>query len=146
AFVVSAFFTAVAGALYAHFITSFSPTVFYFDLTFRVITMLIVGGLGSVSGSVLGAFLVIALAEALRRVEDTTQYYGMSQIVLAVVFILIMFFRREGLLGQREITFDRLFVKGSERARSPAGVGGRGSGIGSSADPTPDPRPPTPDV
>ena len=46
AFVVSAFFTAVAGALYAHFITSFSPTVFYFDLTFRVITMLIVGGLG----------------------------------------------------------------------------------------------------
>ena len=51
AFVVSAFFTAVAGSLYAHFITSFSPTVFYFDLTFRVITMLVVGGMGSVSGS-----------------------------------------------------------------------------------------------
>ena len=46
AFVISAFFTAVAGSLYAHFITSFSPTVFYFDLTFRVITMLIVGGHG----------------------------------------------------------------------------------------------------
>ena len=59
AFVVSAFFTAVAGSLYAHFITSFSPTVFYFDLTFRVITMLVVGGLGSVSGSVLGAVLII---------------------------------------------------------------------------------------
>ncbi len=112
AFVVSAFFTAVAGSLYAHFITSFSPTVFYFDLTFRVITMLVVGGMGSVSGSVIGTMLVVGLAEALRRIEDATLLYGMSQIILAVIFILILIFRREGLLGQREIAFNRLFMKG----------------------------------
>jgi branched-chain amino acid transport system permease protein len=112
AFVVSAFFTAVAGALYAHFITSFSPTVFYFDLTFRVITMLVIGGMGSVSGSLLGTLLVVALAEALRRIEDATLLYGMSQIILALMFMLIMIFRREGLLGQREIALDRWFVKG----------------------------------
>lgn len=112
AFVVSAFFTAVAGSLYAHFITSFSPTAFYFDLTFKVITMLVVGGMGSVSGSVIGTVLVIALAEGLRRVEDVTLLYGISQIILAVIFILIIIFRREGLLGQREIPLDRLFVKG----------------------------------
>jgi branched-chain amino acid transport system permease protein len=114
AFVVSAFFTAVAGSLYAHFITSFSPTAFYFDLTFKVITMLVVGGMGSVSGSVIGTVLVVALAEALRRVEDVTLLYGISQIILAVIFILIIIFRREGLLGQREIPLDRLFVKGGE--------------------------------
>ncbi|HEY3232491.1 MAG TPA: branched-chain amino acid ABC transporter permease [Roseiflexaceae bacterium] len=114
AFVVSAFFTAVAGALYAHFITSFSPTVFYFDLTFRVITMLVLGGMGSVSGSVIGAVCVVVLAEALRRIEDTTLLYGMSQIILALIFILIIIFRREGLLGQREVTLDRLFAKGGE--------------------------------
>jgi branched-chain amino acid transport system permease protein len=114
AFVVSAFFTAVAGSLYAHFITSFSPTVFYFDLTFRVITMMVIGGMGSVSGSVIGTLLVVGLAEALRRIEDITLLYGMSQIILAVIFILIIIFRREGLLGQREIAFDRLFVKGGE--------------------------------
>ncbi len=116
AFVVSAFFTAVAGALYAHFITSFSPTVFYFDLTFKVITMLVVGGMGSVSGSVLGTVLVVALAEGLRRFEDVTLLYGLSQLLLAVIFILIIIFRREGLLGQREIALDRLFVKGGESA------------------------------
>jgi hypothetical protein len=104
AFVVSAFCTAVAGSLYAHFITSFSPTVFYFDLTFRVITMLIVGGMGSVSGSVIGTVLVIALAEALRRFEDVTLLYGLSQIILALIFIFIIIFRPEGLLGQREIS------------------------------------------
>jgi branched-chain amino acid transport system permease protein len=109
AFVVSAFCTAVAGSLYAHFITSFSPTVFYFDLTFRVITMLIVGGMGSVSGSVLGTVFVIALAEALRRVEDVTLLYGMSQIILALIFILVIIFRPEGLLGQRELALNQLF-------------------------------------
>jgi len=112
AFVVSAFFTAVAGSLYAHFITSFSPTVFYFDLTFKVITMLVVVGLGSVSGSIVGTVLVVGLAEVLRRLEDPSQLYGMSGIVLAVLFILIIIFRREGLLGQRELALDRLFMKG----------------------------------
>jgi branched-chain amino acid transport system permease protein len=112
AFVVSAFFTAVAGSLYAHFITSFSPTVFYFDLTFKVITMLVVGGMGSVSGSVVGTVFIVGLAEVLRRIEDPTQLYGISGIVLAVLFILIIIFRRDGLLGQREIALDRLFMKG----------------------------------
>ena len=112
AFVVSAFFTAVAGSLYAHFITSFSPTVFYFDLTFKVITMLVVGGMGSVSGSIVGTVLVVGLTEVLRRIEDPSQLYGMSGIILAALFILIIIFRREGLLGQREIALDRLFMKG----------------------------------
>ena len=112
AFVVSAFFTAVAGSLYAHFITSFSPTVFYFDLTFKVITMLVVGGMGSVSGSIVGTALIVGLAEVLRRIEDPSQLYGISGIVLAVLFILIIIFRREGLLGPREVALDRWFTRG----------------------------------
>jgi branched-chain amino acid transport system permease protein len=115
AFVVSAFFTAIAGALFGHFLGSFSPATFYFDLTFRVVTMLVVGGMGSVSGSVLGAVLVVGLAEALRRIEDTTQLFGMSQVVLALIFIFIIIFRREGLLGQREIDLGRLFARKETR-------------------------------
>ncbi len=133
AFVVGAFFSAVAGALYAHFITSFSPTVFYFDLTFRVITMLVIGGMGSVSGSILGAISITALAEALRRIEDTTLLYGMSQIILALIFIAIITFRREGLLGQREVALDRWFAPGW-RERIPW-VGGRPAPPSGSAPP-----------
>ena len=117
AFVVGAFFSAVAGSLYAHFITSFSPTVFYFDLTFRVITMLVIGGMGSVSGSILGAILIVGLGEALRRVEDATLLYGLSSIVLAVIFIVVITVRREGLLGQREVPLDRLFDRDWWRRR-----------------------------
>ena len=123
AFVVGAFFSAVAGSLYAHFITSFSPTVFYFDLTFRVITMLVIGGMGSVSGSILGAIAIVGLTEALRRVGDATLLYGLSQIILAVIFIVVITVRREGLLGQREVPLDRLFTRrrrpGSPEPTSP---------------------------
>ena len=123
AFVVGAFFSAVAGSLYAHFITSFSPTVFYFDLTFRVITMLVIGGMGSVSGSILGAIAIVGLTEALRRVEDATLLYGLSQIILAVIFIIVITVRREGLLGQREVPLDRLFLRGGGARRAEATAG-----------------------
>jgi len=111
AFVISAFFTAIAGSLYAHFITSFSPTVFYFDLTFRVITMLVIGGLGSVSGSVIGAGVVLAVAEGLRRVEDATLLYGLSGILLAAFFIVVIIRRPGGIMGQREISFGNLVAR-----------------------------------
>jgi branched-chain amino acid transport system permease protein len=128
AFVVSAFFTAVAGALFGHFLGSFSPAAFYFDLTFRVVTMLVIGGMGSVSGSVLGAIFVISLSEALRRVEDATQLFGMSQIILAVIFLLVIIFRRDGLLGQSEIPLGRLFMRGGEARPSIDGQGDKAIG------------------
>ena len=67
------------------------------------------------------ASVVRTYEEVLRRIEDTTLLYGMSQIVLAIVFILIIIFRREGLLGQRELALDRLFAKGGERSASVTG-------------------------
>ncbi len=111
AFAVSAFFTAVVGALWAHYLTSFSPKAFYFDITFRVITMLVVGGMGSITGSVIGPIVVMIIAESLRRLEDVTQLYGISQIVLAVLFILIIIFRPGGLMGDREISFSGIWQR-----------------------------------
>ncbi len=120
AFVISAFFGAVAGSLYAHFIPAFSPSVFYFDITFEVITMLVVGGLGSVTGSVLGAVVIYALSETLREVEDKSQLYGVSGIILGVFFLAIIIFRPEGIMGQRELSLDGLRGRWPRRARPPA--------------------------
>ncbi len=116
AFVISAVFTAIAGSLYAHFLVSFSPEVFYFDLTFRVVTMLVVGGMGSITGSVIGVVLLLVLDDQLRRIADRTQIYGLSQIVQALIFLIIIIFRREGLMGQREISFNRWFARGGGRS------------------------------
>jgi branched-chain amino acid transport system permease protein len=116
AFVISAFLTAIAGSVYAHFLGSFSPSVFYFDITFQVITMLVVGGMGSVSGSVIGAVVMLALGEALRRIEGATLLYGMGGIVIASVLILVIIFRPSGIMGQREISLERFWRLFGRRA------------------------------
>jgi branched-chain amino acid transport system permease protein len=111
AFCVSAFLTGAAGSLWAHFITSFSPKSFFFAQAFNVITMLVIGGLGSVSGSVVGVFLITVFSELLRNAERGLDLgvlrippiYGASQILMAVLFILVIVFRPAGLLGGREI-------------------------------------------
>ncbi len=117
AFCVSAFFTAVAGSLWAHFIQSFSPKAFLFVETFNIITMLIVGGMGSISGSVIGAVGITVLSEVLRNAErgvnlgivQIPPVYGASQILMAVIFILLIVFRPEGIMGKRELDFSRIF-------------------------------------
>jgi branched-chain amino acid transport system permease protein len=118
-FAMSAFLTAVAGALWGHYILSFSPNAFYFSETFDIITMLVVGGMGSISGSVIGTVLVVVLTEVLRGMEggfdlgfvQVPPLYGLSQILMAVAFISVLIFRREGLLGYTEIDFTRLFAR-----------------------------------
>jgi branched-chain amino acid transport system permease protein len=111
AFCLSAFLTGVAGSLWAHFITSFSPKSFFFTQAFSIITMLVIGGLGSVSGSVVGVVLITVLSELLRNAERgfdlgflrLPPLYGASQILMAVLFVLVIVFRPAGLLGGREI-------------------------------------------
>ena len=61
------------------------------------------------SGSVFGTIFIVALAEALRRLEDVTLLYGMSQIILATIFIVIILYRPAGLFGDRELALARLF-------------------------------------
>jgi branched-chain amino acid transport system permease protein len=119
AFVVSAFLTAVAGGLWAHHLTSFSPAALYFTQTFNIIIMLVVGGMGSITGSILGTLLVTALSEGMRNAEmgihlgpiQLPPLYGLSHIVLAVVFVTVIVFRRRGLMGDREISLGWLVGK-----------------------------------
>src|SRR5690606_11072820 len=116
AFVVSAFFAGVAGGLWAHLVGVIAPSVFSYDLTFRVIVMLIIGGLGSITGSVVGALGLFMLPEAFTYLEGAGTH-GLSQLLLAVVLVLVMIFRPNGLLGRRELSL--------ALGRDGAGPGGR---------------------
>jgi branched-chain amino acid transport system permease protein len=108
AFTLSAFFAGCAGALWAHLITAITPASFSFAITFNIVVMLVVGGMGSISGSIIGAIVLTLLPEALRQVETAlasggTPVYGLSQIIIALLAALVMIFRRQGLLGGREV-------------------------------------------
>ncbi|MFN0134428.1 MAG: branched-chain amino acid ABC transporter permease [Phycisphaerales bacterium] len=98
AFVIAAFFAGIAGGLFAHTLgVGLSPEAAGFMRSFDVIIMVVLGGLGSVSGAVAAAIIVTLLPEWLRSVAD----YRM--IIYALALILIMIFRPKGLFGVREV-------------------------------------------
>jgi branched-chain amino acid transport system permease protein len=128
--VVGAGITAIAGSLYAHDVLSILPSAFYFQLTFVIVTMVIVGG-PSVTGGFIGAAALSLLTEFLRRAESgfslgpiaPSEAPGLTTIVLGLLIIGTMILRPNGLAGRWELD-DWLFgvLKRSRRgvAEQPA--------------------------
>ncbi len=99
AFAVSAATVGVAGGLFAHMQSTIRPDDFKMDRSVAMMVMIIVGGLGSVSGAILGAIFVAVTLELMR---DIQQY---RMLAYALMLIVLMIARPGGLLGSRELTF-----------------------------------------
>jgi len=103
AFSLGAFFAGIAGALYAHYYFLIQPTTFTFNRSFDILVMVVFGGLGSLTGSIIAAIAVTALNALL------IDFGGLRMIIYAILLIVIMVFRPQGLLGTKEFTFKSLF-------------------------------------
>ena len=101
AFVIAAFFAGVAGALFAHY-TYLHTNSFTFMKSIEVIVMVVLGGMGSLTGSVLGAILLTALPEALRFASAE------RLIIYSLLLIVLMIARPQGILGRRELSLSRV--------------------------------------
>ena len=102
AWVLSSAVAGAMGAAYAGLLGAFSPKDFYFTLTLTLLTMLIVGGSGSVAGGIVGTIVVTLVVEVLRRVGDANEFFGLTNAGLAIIILLTLYFRRQGILGFRE--------------------------------------------
>lgn len=98
AFVVSAAVAGVGGGLFAHLQSTIRPDDFKFDKSIDMVVMIIIGGLGSVTGAVFGAIFVGVTLELTR---DLSQY---RMVAYALLLILMMLFRPQGMFGRRELT------------------------------------------
>jgi branched-chain amino acid transport system permease protein len=100
AFVISSAFIAIAGFLYASYVSYIDPTSFNLDESIFIISALIVGGLGNIRGPVIGAVFIILLPEALRflGMPDSVAA-NMRQIIYGLALIILMRFRPQGLAG-----------------------------------------------
>lgn len=115
AFVVSAIVVGLGGVLYAFFLP-FVATDFYFTRTVFVVAMLIIGGMRSLAGAVLGALTVGALTEVTRQLEagisvaseTISAPAGTTEVTLGVVVLLILIVRPNGISGGREVTVEAL--------------------------------------
>jgi branched-chain amino acid transport system permease protein len=111
AFAASAFLVGVAGSLFAQYFGSLNPDSFYLTLTFTAIAMLVVGGLTSVSGAVVGTLAISVVLELLRAVERGTTIggweiphrSGLTEVGLAVVLLVVLLTLPAGLTGGREL-------------------------------------------
>lgn len=112
-FVLSALIAGLAGGTWAHFITSFQPKAFYIVETFMLLSMIVIGGQGSISGAFAGTALVTAAREGLRQVEAginnagvfTFEVYGLTELVMAVLMVIVLIWRPNGVIGGQEITW-----------------------------------------
>ncbi|PIE36132.1 branched-chain amino acid ABC transporter permease [candidate division KSB3 bacterium] len=102
ALVIGAFFAGIAGGLWAHLITAITPGSFSLLMAFNIVVMVVVGGMGSMTGSLLAAFLFSTLTEFFRPLEEQFGVYGVGEIVMALVLVLILIYRPKGMFGTGE--------------------------------------------
>jgi branched-chain amino acid transport system permease protein len=113
AFVVSAFIIGLAGALYAHFLSIVNPGSFYLRTTFITLSMLVVGGMYSLSGAVAGVVVISALIEMFRDLEKGVSIGGLTialpngvqEIAIGIITIVILMYLPTGLTRNREFSW-----------------------------------------
>lgn len=101
AFVVSAMLAGIAGCLYAGYIGSLYPSTFKFMKSIEILVMVVLGGMGSMLGSILSATVLTILPELLRSFSD----YRM--VVYSLALVVMMIFRPKGLLGSYDFSLSR---------------------------------------
>ena len=117
-FVISSFFAGVGGALLAMYQTTVQAAAFTSAMTYEILLIVVIGGMGSITGSILASFLFIASREWWLRFLDNQTMIGSFQVpllrsgfrmvVFSVVIMIVVLFYRKGIMGDREFSLKRL--------------------------------------
>ena len=122
-FSVSAFFSAIAGGLYASLLTTVDPRQFYFTMTYNFLLIVVLGGMGSVTGTVISSFIITYGLEALRVFDEPLSLFGINipifrpgfrMVIFSLLLMIVVLFFRNGLMGNKEFSWDgieRFFKK-----------------------------------
>ena len=132
-FVVSSFFAGVGGALFAMYVSNAQAKVFTTTMTYEILLIVVIGGIGSISGSCIATFLYVACSEWWLRFLDKETVLaggfkipllrnGFRMVVFSVVIMIVVLFFRKGILGDRELPeviagWKRKRAKGKEAAQ-----------------------------
>lgn len=112
-FIISSFFAGISGALLAMYQASVQATTFKSSMTYEILLIVVIGGIGSVSGSIIASFLFIASSEWLLRFLDNETYIGgfkvpllrsgFRMVVFSLIIMAVVLFFRQGIMGDREL-------------------------------------------
>ena len=114
-FVISSFFSGVGGALFAMYVSNAQAKAFTSTMTYEILLIVVIGGIGSISGSVIGTFLYVACSEWWLRFLDAETYIGsfkvpllrsgFRMVVFSVVIMIIVLFFSQGIMGEKELSW-----------------------------------------
>lgn len=113
AFCISSFFTGVGGGMFAMFANQAQAKTFTTSMTYEILLIVVIGGIGSISGSCIASFLYVAASEWWLRFLDTETYIGafkvpflrtgFRMVVFSIIIMVVVLFFRRGLMGDREL-------------------------------------------
>lgn len=115
AFVLAAFFAGMAGGIYANQYQMIDPSKFDFNRSVEILIMVVLGGMGSITGSVISATVLTILPEVLRDVLQGFDFDQYRMLIYSIILIAVMLFKPTGLLGRYEISIPGLSVKLKDR-------------------------------
>ena len=132
AFMISGFMAGIGGALLASVLGTIDPNQFKFTLVYTLLLIVILGGQGSVSGSIVGAFIITGGLELLRVVDEPINFgfwtypgiSGMRMVVFSLILMFILLFWKSGIFGDREFSWERLFSGFRKKRAASAKKGG----------------------
>ncbi len=127
AFIISGFLAGIGGGLLAALVGAIGPDQFKFTVAYDILLMVVLGGQGSVSGSVAGAFIVRIALEKLRFLDEPIDFGffkysgigGMRMVVFSVLLMLVIILWRKGIFGSKEFSWDRIFGFFAKFKKSP---------------------------
>ena len=115
-FIISSFFSGVGGALFAMYVANAQAKAFTSTMTYEILLIVVIGGIGSISGSVIGTFLYVACSEWWLRFLDAETYIGsfkvpflrsgFRMVVFSVVIMIIVLFFSKGIMGDKELSWE----------------------------------------
>lgn len=118
-FIISSFFAGIAGALLAMYLGAITSTTFPIMLTYNILLIVVIGGIGSITGSIISAFLVTAAKEWWLRFLDQTVIIagiqipflrtGFRMVVFSIILMVVVLFWRKGIMGQKELSWDSIY-------------------------------------
>ncbi|MDR1858730.1 MAG: branched-chain amino acid ABC transporter permease [Treponema sp.] len=113
-FTISSFMAGVGGALFGHWTRVIAPPMFTFVQTYQILLIVVLGGVGSITGSIVAAIIVTIAMEGLRFLDgplnllffQTNGLPGLRMVVFSILLMLVVIFRQQGLMGNREFSWD----------------------------------------
>jgi len=126
-FAIGAFFAGIGGGLLGNLMGTIDPLMFRFFMTYNILLIIVLGGMGSITGTIISAFIITIAQEFLRFLDEPIfpnipALPGLRMVIFSILLMLVVLIFRQGIMGTREFSWDKFFKFFTKRPLSKGGA------------------------